>query len=193
MLSSSHRKTVRRERRLAQDGLEIVALTGTELTEEHWDSFFGFYMDTGSRKWGRPYLNRKFYSLLGERLSDKVLLILAKREQSWIAGALNMIGSDCLYGRHWGCVEDVPFLQFELCYYQAIEHAIRLGLPRVEAGAQGAHKIARGYLPSPVYSAHHIADPALRAPVARYLDQERAAVAAEISALTEAYSPFSKT
>jgi predicted N-acyltransferase len=190
-LSSSHRKTIRRERRLAREDLEIVALTGADLTEEHWDAFYRFYTDTGSRKWGRPYLNRKFFSLLGERLSDKILLLLAKRGQTWIAGALNLVGSDCLYGRHWGCVEDVAFLHFELCYYQAIEHAIRLGLPRVEAGAQGSHKIARGYLPQAVYSAHYIADPVLREPVARYLDQERAAVAAEIAGLTEAYSPFS--
>ncbi len=190
-LSSSHRKTIRRERRLAQEGLEIVALTGAELTEEHWDAFYRFYMDTGSRKWGRPYLNRRFFSLLNERMADKILLILAKRGRTWIAGALNLIGSDCLYGRHWGCTEDVPFLHFELCYYQAIEQAILRGLARVEAGAQGQHKIARGYLPQPVYSAHFIADPALRGPVARYLDQERTAVAAEIAGLTEAYSPFS--
>jgi predicted N-acyltransferase len=122
-------------------------------------------MDTGGRKWGRPYLNRAFYSLLGERMADKVLLILARRPGGpWIAGALNLIGRDCLYGRHWGCTEDVPFLHFELCYYQAIEHGIRLGLPRVEAGAQGQHKIARGYLPSPVYSAHWIADPPCASP-----------------------------
>ena len=190
-LSSSHRKTIRRERRLAQDGLDIVALTGSDITEAHWDAFFGFYMDTGSRKWGRPYLNRRFFSLLGARMADKILLIMAKRGSTWIAGALNLIGRDALYGRHWGCLEDVPFLHFELCYYQAIEHGIRLDLPRVEAGAQGSHKIARGYLPTPVYSAHFIADPALRAPVARYLDQERRAVSEEIEQLTEAYSPFS--
>jgi predicted N-acyltransferase len=190
-LSSNRRKTIRRERRDAQAGLEIVALTGAELTEAHWDAFFGFYMDTGGRKWGRPYLNRAFYSLLGERMADKVLLIMARRPGGpWIAGALNLIGGDCLYGRHWGCVEDVPFLHFELCYYQAIEHGIRLGLPRVEAGAQGQHKIARGYLPSPVYSAHWIADPALREPVARYLERERQAVSAEMEMLTEEYSPF---
>ena len=191
-LSSSHRKTVRRERRLATENLEIVALTGADLTEDHWDAFFGFYMDTGSRKWGRPYLNRRFFSLLGERMADKILLLMARREGRWIAGALNLVGADCLYGRHWGAIEDVPFLHFELCYYQAIEHAIRLNLPRVEAGAQGAHKIARGYLPVPVHSAHWIADPRLREPVARYLDQERAAVAQEIEALRETYSPFSQ-
>ena len=169
----------------------IVALTGEELTEDHWDAFFAFYMDTGGRKWGRPYLNRPFFSLLGQRMADKVLLIMARRPGGpWIAGALNLIGRDCLYGRHWGCVEDVPFLHFELCYYQAIEHAIRLGLPRVEAGAQGQHKIARGYLPSPVYSAHWIADPMLREPVARYLERERAAVESDMEMLTEEYSPF---
>ena len=190
-LSSNRRKTIRRERRDAQDGLEIVALTGDELTHAHWDAFFGFYMDTGSRKWGRPYLNRRFFALLQERMADKVLLILARRSGGpWIAGALNLLGRDCLYGRHWGCTEDVPFLHFELCYYQAIEHAIRLGLPRVEAGAQGQHKIARGYLPSAVYSAHWIADPALREPVARYLERERAAVAQDMAMLTEELSPF---
>lgn len=189
-LSSGRRKTIRRERRDAQAEVEIVALTGSDLTEEHWDAFFTFYMDTGSRKWGTPYLNRPFYSLLGERMADRVLLVLARRHGRWVAGALNLIGGDCLYGRYWGCTEDIPFLHFELCYYQAIEHAIRLGLPRVEAGAQGQHKIARGYLPTAVYSAHYIADPALRAPVARYLDQERAAVRQEMDWLTEEYSPF---
>jgi predicted N-acyltransferase len=189
-LSSGRRKTIRRERRDAQAGLEIVPLTGSDLKEEHWDAFFRFYMDTGSRKWGSPYLNRLFYSLLGERMADRVLLVMARRGGKWIAGALNLIGDECLYGRYWGCAADVPFLHFELCYYQAIEHAIRLGLPRVEAGAQGQHKIARGYLPTSVYSAHYIADPALRAPVARYLDQERAAVRQEMDWLTEEYSPF---
>jgi predicted N-acyltransferase len=190
-LSSSRRKTIRRERREAQSGVdEIVALTGAELTEDHWDAFFGFYMDTGSRKWGQPYLNRRFFSLLGERMADKVLLLMARRGGRWIAGALNLIGDDCLYGRHWGCVEEVPFLHFELCYYQAIEHAIRLGLPRVEAGAQGPHKIARGYLPVAVYSAHWIADPALREPVRRYLEQERRAVEHDMELLEEEFSPF---
>ncbi|WP_309092591.1 GNAT family N-acetyltransferase [Phenylobacterium sp.] len=189
-LSSGRRKTIRRERREAQAPVEIVRLTGAELTEEHWDAFFAFYMDTGSRKWGRPYLSRPFFSLLGERMADRVLLVMARRGGQWIAGALNLIGDDCLYGRHWGCVEEVPFLHFELCYYQAIEWAIEQGLPRVEAGAQGQHKIARGYLPKPVYSAHYIADPALRAPVERFLEQERAAVDQEMEWLTEEYSPF---
>ena len=189
-LSSGRRKTIRRERRLAQEGLEIVALSGPDLREEHWDAFWGFYQDTGARKWGRPYLTRAFFSLLGERMPDRVLLVMARRGSRWIAGALNLIGAEALYGRNWGAVEDVPFLHFELCYYQAIEHAIRLGLRRVEAGAQGEHKIARGYLPAPVYSAHWIADPALRRPVAEYLAQERPAVEDEMAQLAEHYSPF---
>ena len=189
-LSSGRRKTIRRERRDALAAVEVVALTGADLKEEHWDAFYGFYTDTGARKWGQPYLNRAFFSQLSARMADKVLLLLARKEGRWIAGALNLIGGDCLYGRHWGCIEDVPFLHFELCYYQAIEHAIRLGLPRVEAGAQGPHKIARGYLPAAVYSAHFIADPALRAPVERYLEQERQAVREEMDWLAEEYSPF---
>ena len=192
-LSSGRRKTIRRERRDAQAAVEIHAFTGKQITEDHWDAFFGFYMDTGSRKWGTPYLNRLFFSMLSERMGDKVLLLLARRHGRWIAGALNLIGGECLYGRYWGCTEDVPFLHFELCYYQAIEHAIRLKLPRVEAGAQGQHKIARGYLPTGVYSAHYIADPALRAPVARYLEQERNAIRQEMNWLTEEYSPYRQT
>lgn len=191
-LSSSRRKTIRRERREACAGVDIHALTGAEINEDHWDAFFAFYMDTGARKWGRPYLNRRFFSLLGERMADKLLLVLARRDGGWIAGALNLIGGDCLYGRNWGCIEDVPFLHFELCYYQAIEFAIARGLARVEAGAQGQHKISRGYLPSAVYSAHFIADPALRAPVARFLEEERRAVRDEMDWLAEEYSPFRK-
>ncbi len=189
-LSSGRRKTIRRERRDAQAGIEIVHASGAGLEEAHWDAFYGFYMDTGTRKWGRPYLNRKFFSLLGERMGERVLLILARRDGRYIAGALNLVGDDAIFGRHWGCVEDVPFLHFELCYYQAIEAAIARGLPRVEAGAQGPHKIARGYLPSPVYSAHYIADKALRGPVARYLDEERPAVEAEMAYLASEFSPF---
>ena len=191
-LSSGRRKTIRRERRDAAEGLEILCLTGADLREEHWDAFFAFYMDTGNRKWGRPYLSRPFFSMLGERMADRVLLIMARRNGRWIAGALNLIGGDCLYGRNWGCVEDVPFLHFELCYYQAIEWAIGRGLARVEAGAQGQHKIARGYLPAPVYSAHYIADPALRAPVERYLAQERQQVEQEMEWLSDELSPFRK-
>ena len=170
--------------------MEILALTGDEITEDHWDAFFAFYMDTGSRKWGRPYLNRLFFSLLGERMADRVLLVMARREGRWIAGALNLIGDDCLYGRNWGCVEEVPFLHFELCYYQAIDFAISRGLARVEAGAQGEHKIARGYLPSAVYSTHFIADPRLRAPVEDFLQREREAVEGEMEWLADEYSPF---
>jgi predicted N-acyltransferase len=189
-LSSGRRKTIRRERREAQAGLEICCLTGADLTEDHWDAFFGFYMDTGSRKWGRPYLNRLFFSLLGERMADRVLLVMARRNGRWVAGALNLIGGDCLYGRNWGCVEDIPFLHFELCYYQAIEWAIGRGLARVEAGAQGQHKIARGYLPSPVRSAHFIADPMLRGPVEDFVAREREAVEGEMEWLAEEFSPF---
>jgi predicted N-acyltransferase len=189
-LSSGRRKTIRRERRDAQAQAEIVALTGAEITEDHWDAFFGFYMDTGSRKWGRPYLNRLFFSLLGERMAGQVVLIMARRHGRWIAGALNLAGDDCLYGRNWGCIEDVPFLHFELCYYQAIDWAIAHGMERVEAGAQGQHKIARGYLPSLVYSAHYIADPALRGPVEQFVAREREAVEGEIEWLAEEYSPF---
>ncbi|MBS0332982.1 MAG: N-acetyltransferase [Proteobacteria bacterium] len=193
-LSSGRRKTIRRERRDAGQGLEIACLTGAAITEDHWDAFFRFYMDTGSRKWGRPYLSRPFFSELGARMADRVLLVMARRPERaggrWIAGALNLIGDDCLYGRNWGCVEDVPFLHFELCYYQAIEWAIGRGLARVEAGAQGQHKIARGYLPKPVYSAHYIADPALRGPVERFVMQERQGVEQEMEWLAEEYSPF---
>ena len=189
-LSSGRRKTIRRERRDAQAGLEIVALTGADLTDDHWDAFYGFYMDTGGRKWGRPYLNRTFFSMLSERMADRVLLIMARREGRWIAGALNLMGANTLFGRNWGCSEDVPFLHFELCYYRAIEEAIARGLTRVEAGAQGSHKLARGYMPTPVYSAHYIADPALRAPVKRYLDQERPAVEREMAYLAAEFSPF---
>ena len=189
-LSSGRRKTIRRERRDAQAGLEIVCLTGADLTEDAWDAFYAFYMDTGSRKWGRPYLNRTFFSLLGERMADRVLLVMARRNGRWIAGALNLIGADALYGRNWGCTEDVPFLHFELCYYQAIAWAIGRGLSRVEAGAQGQHKIARGYLPSPVFSAHYIADPALRGPVEDFVAREKAAVDGEMEWLAEEYSPF---
>ncbi|WP_439478436.1 GNAT family N-acetyltransferase [Brevundimonas sp.] len=189
-LSSSRRKTIRRERREARAGLDIRVLTGADITEAHWDAFFAFYMDTGERKWGRPYLTRDFFSRLGATMADRIALVMAFRDDVAIAGALNLIGRDALYGRQWGALEEVPFLHFELCYYQAIEFAISRGLSRVEAGAQGEHKIARGYLPSPVFSAHFIADPALREPVACYLEGERPAVAAEIDVMTAELSPF---
>jgi hypothetical protein len=189
-LSSNRRKTIRRERRDAQGGLDIRVLTGSDITEAHWDAFFAFYMDTGSRKWGRPYLTRAFFSMVGQTMADRIALMMAFRDETPIAGALNFIGRDALYGRQWGALEEVPFLHFELCYYQAIDFAISRGLSRVEAGAQGEHKIARGYLPTPVYSAHHIADMALRVPVERYLNQERRGVEAEIAGLTAELSPF---
>ncbi len=189
-LSSGRRKTIRRERRDALAEVEVFALTGSDITEDHWDAFFAFYMDTSSRKWGRPYLNRLFFSLLGERMADRVLLVMARRNGRWVAGALNLIGADCLYGRNWGCLEEIPFLHFELCYYQAIEWAIDHGLARVEAGAQGQHKIARGYLPAPVRSAHFIADARLRGPVEDFCRRERMAVEGEMEWLSEEYSPF---
>ena len=189
-LSSGRRKTIRRERRDAVKDLEVLALTGADLTEAHWDAFYAFYMDTGARKWGRPYLNRLFFSMLGARMADRVLLLLARKGGRWIAGALNLIGADCLYGRNWGCLEEVPFLHFELCYYQAIEWAITHGLARVEAGAQGQHKIARGYLPTAVYSTHYISDPGLSRAVARFLEEERRQVQGEMDWLAEEYSPF---
>lgn len=190
-LSARKRKTIKRERRLAQEGVEIVALTGAGLTEAAWDAFFSFYLETGSRKWGRPYLNRPFFSLVGERMGEKIVLIMAKRAGRFIAGALNFVGANTLYGRYWGAAEHLPFLHFELCYYRAIELAILRGLARVEAGAQGPHKIARGYVPVPTYSAHYIADPALARAVADYLKRERAYVAAESEELA-AFAPFRK-
>jgi len=191
-LASRKRKAIRRERRDAiAPGIDIVHLTGRDLTEAAWDAFFDFYMDTGSRKWGQPYLNRTFFSLLGERMGDRVLLMLAMRGGRPVAGALNLIGSDALYGRYWGAIEEHPFLHFELCYYQAIEWGIAQGLARVEAGAQGEHKLARGYEPVTTYSAHWIADPSFRRAVANYLEQERAQVARNVEVLGE-YTPFRK-
>jgi predicted N-acyltransferase len=190
-LASRKRKAIRKERALAALGLEIVQLTGDALTETHWDAFWAFYQDTGARKWGRPYLTRPFFSLLGERLADRVLLILALRDGIPIAGALNLIGAEALYGRYWGCAEDVPYLHFELCYYQAIDFAVARGLERVEAGAQGGHKLARGYRPVPTWSAHYIAHPGFRRAVADFLSAERVAVAREIAALDE-LTPFKK-
>jgi len=191
-LSSNRRKTIRRERREAQAGLDIRVLTGAEITQAHWDAFFAFYMDTGDRKWGRPYLTRDFFARVGATMADRIALVMAFEGDTPVAGALNFIGREALYGRQWGTLVDRPFLHFELCYYQAIDFAIGRGLSRVEAGAQGDHKIARGYLPSPVYSAHFIADPALRDPVARYLEQERPAVESEMHAMTAELSPYRK-
>ena len=189
-LSSRKRKAIRKEREGAlSSGVEVDLLTGAAITERHWNAFWEFYQDTGSRKWGRPYLTRKFFTLLGERLGDRVLLAVARRGGRIIAGALNLIGDECLYGRYWGCSEDVPFLHFELCYYQSIDWAIKNGRARVEAGAQGSHKLARGYRPTPTYSAHFIPDPGFRRAVADYLRVEREAVVEGIAALDEE-SPF---
>lgn len=190
-LSSRKRKAIRRERAAAVAGLEIVQLSGDAIGEAHWDAFWHFYQDTGARKWGRPYLTRAFFSLLGARMADRVLLVLALRDGRPIAGALNLIGADTLYGRYWGAVEEVPFLHFELCYYQAIDAAIARGLAHVEAGAQGGHKLARGYAPVATFSAHYIADPAFRAAVADFLSAERRAVARDIDRMG-AMAPFRK-
>jgi predicted N-acyltransferase len=191
-LASRKRKTIRRERKQAlEPGIEVAWLTGSELTEAVWDAFFAFYMDTGSRKWGRPYLTREFFSIVGEKMRDRILLVMAKRAGRWIAGAINFLGVDTVYGRNWGAIEHHPFLHFELCYYQAIEYAITHRLARVEAGAQGEHKLARGYMPMTTYSAHFIANPALRRAVAEYLARERAYVRAAGEELAAA-APFRK-
>ncbi len=189
-LSSRKRKMIRKEREGAQAfGGTIRALTGDQIEPQHWDAFWRFYQDTGSRKWGQPYLTRAFFDEVHRTMRDDVLLVLAERDGTAIAGALNFIGRDTLFGRYWGCTEHHPFLHFELCYYQAMDWAIANGLDRVEAGAQGEHKLARGYLPTPVHSLHWIADPSFRAAVARYLEAERSAIGEEIEVLT-AYGPF---
>ncbi len=191
-LSSSKRKNLRKERAAVfAEGVEFEWLTGRDITEAHWDAFFAFYMDTGSRKWGRPYLTRAFFSRVGAAMGEQIVLILARRGGKYIAGALNFCGEGTLFGRNWGCVESIPFLHFETCYYQAIEFAIARGLKKVEAGAQGEHKLLRGYMPAPTYSAHFIAHAGLRRAVAAYLDQEREAVAENIEALA-AHGPFKK-
>ncbi|MEM9851013.1 MAG: GNAT family N-acetyltransferase [Pseudomonadota bacterium] len=192
-LSSRKRKNIRKERRTAADfGGTIEAFTGDQIEPAHWDAFWRFYQDTGARKWGTPYLTRDFFDRAQETLRDDMLLVMCKRDGRWVAGALNLIGRDCLYGRYWGCIEDHPCLHFEVCYYQAIDYAIAHGLGRVEAGAQGQHKLARGYLPTTVHSLHWIADAGFRDAVARYLDAERGAVDEEIEVLT-AYGPFRKS
>ena len=189
-LASRKRKQIRKERQaVADSGLSIAALTGSEIEERHWDAFFDFYQTTGSRKWGVPYLTREFFSLLGERMADAVVLVMVEREGRPIAGALNLAGSDALYGRNWGCVEEHRFLHFEACYYRAIDYAIARGLKRVEAGAQGPHKLARGYLPVPTYSAHWVANESLRDAVAHYLEHETREIDREITVL-ERHGPF---
>ena len=192
-LASRKRKALKRERREAlANGISIDVLSGNDLTAAVWDDFFSFYEDTGSRKWGRPYLNRAFFSAVGAAMGERIVLVMAKRAGRYIAGAINFRGANTLYGRNWGCIEDHPFLHFEVCYHQAIDYAIAHGLARVEAGAQGEHKLARGYRPVITRSLHHIADPGLRRPVAAYLAQEREQIAAAREALA-AESPFRKT
>lgn len=191
-LASRKRKALRRERREAlADDIEVDRLTGADLTEKVWDDFYAFYMDTGSRKWGRPYLNRRFYALIGERMPDDILLVMARRNGRYIAGAINFIGSDRLFGRNWGCIEDHRFLHFEVCYHQAIDFALERRLRVVEAGAQGEHKLARGYLPVTTHSVHYIEHEGLRRAVSDYLEHERADVA-HMSELLNEHSPFRK-
>jgi predicted N-acyltransferase len=189
-LNSRKRKAIRKERREALDsGLDIRTLTGKEITRKHWDAFFRFYMSTSDRKWGSAYLTRRFFDLLGERLGDRVVLVMAEHQGEPVAGALNLRGTDTLYGRNWGCVGDFKFLHFEACYYRAIDYAIEHGLARVEAGAQGTHKIQRGYLPSETYSAHWIRDAGFARAVENFLERERLSVRAQMAELAEG-SPF---
>jgi len=188
-LSSRKRKDIRKERAAARAGVDIRALTGADIRAGHWDAFWGFYQDTGARKWGTPYLTREAFALLGERMADRILLVLAFEDGTPVAGALNFIGRDALYGRYWGAVVDKPFLHFELCYYQAIDAAIARGLSRVEAGAQGGHKLARGYEPVRTISAHYIAHEGFRAAVADFLRRERAGIAQD-QAWLETRAPF---
>jgi len=189
-LASRKRKSVRRERREAlAAGLDVETLSGAAITPDHWDAFFRCYIATSDRKWGHPYLNRAFFDRLGAAMAERVVLVMASREGRYIAGALNLVGGDTLYGRNWGALERHRFLHFELCYYRAIDYAIAHGLKRVEAGAQGPHKIARGYLPELVYSAHWIEHAGLRDAVADYLDHERPAIDAEVDALAD-HAPF---
>lgn len=191
-LASRKRKQIKKERREAlEDGITVDWLRGAEITEADWDRFFAFYLDTGARKWGRPYLNRDFFSRLSGALGDQVVLMLARREGAAIAGALNFAGSETLYGRYWGCVEDNKFLHFELCYYQAIDYAIAHGLSRVEAGAQGPHKLARGYTPAKTYSAHWLANAGFSEAVAQYLKHEREDTERAMAMLAR-HTPFKK-
>jgi len=190
-LASRKRKNLRKEREAAQAELRIERLSGDDIKPHHWDAFWIFYQDTGARKWGTPYLTREAFTLFGERMGDKLVLIFAFNGDEPIAGALNFIGADAIYGRYWGCTRDVRFLHFELCYYQAIDIAIELGLPRVEAGAQGGHKLARGYEPVKTWSSHWIADPGFRAAVADFLERERDGVATD-QVFLDARTPFRK-
>jgi predicted N-acyltransferase len=189
-LASKKRKNIKRERKGAIDsGVVIERITGKEILESHWDAFYKFYLDTANRKWGSAYLTREFFSMVGETMPEHILLIMCKKGGRYIAGAINFIGSECLYGRNWGCSEDYPYLHFEVCYYQAIDFAIENNLKRVEAGAQGAHKLARGYMPTHTYSSHWIANDSFSEAVSSYLDQERQHVDQEID-FVEKKGPF---
>ena len=190
-LASRKRKNLRKERLKAQDDITIKRLRGGDLRPEHWDAFYQFYLNTSQRKWGRPYLNRTFFELINATFADQILLVLAYDGDTPIAGALNFIGGDALYGRHWGAAVHKPFLHFELCYYQAIDAALELGLSRVEAGAQGEHKLARGYVPTETHAAHFITDPGFRDAVEHYLEQESAMVGEEMELLND-FTPFRK-
>jgi len=191
-LTSKKRKNIRRERKQAlENNISVELLQGEAIKEHHWDAFYTFYMDTGDRKWGTPYLSREFFSLVSASMATDILLIMASRNGQYIAGALNFVGSETLYGRNWGCIEHHRFLHFEICYYQAIEYAIDHGLKFVEAGAQGAHKIARGYVPRATFSAHWIKDEGFRAAVANYLKEERGHVLSDINHLSQ-HIPFKR-
>ena len=190
-LASRKRRAIRKERAAAQAAVTIEIIRSTDIRPEHWDAFWIFYQDTGARKWGTPYLTRTFFDRIAKSMSDDIVLFLATRDGRPVAGALNLLGPDCLYGRYWGCSEDIPFLHFELCYYQAIDFAIAHGLSRVEAGAQGEHKLARGYLPVTTHSAHYIADPGFRSAVSDFLERERRAVEREQEFLGE-LGPFKR-
>ena len=193
-LTSRKRKAIRRERREAvANDVSIVRLSGDELTADVLDAFYGFYRDTGERKWGIPYLTRSFFDLLAARMGENVVLVMCRRQGRWIAGALNLVGATTMFGRYWGCIEDHRMLHFECCYYQAISHAIEHGIARVEAGAQGEHKVQRGYLPVRTYSAHWFAHAGLRDAVARFFNQESRHVGMAAESINNAYSPFRKT
>ena len=191
-LASRKRKNLRKERAAAQDGVTIVRLNGDDIKAHHWDAFWNFYQDTGARKWGTPYLTREAFTLLGERMADRIVLVLALMDDEPIAGALNFVGEEAIYGRYWGCSLDKRFLHFELCYYQAIDIAIERGLSRVEAGAQGGHKLARGYEPTQTWSAHYVVEPGFRAAIADFLEREREGVATDQLILGDR-TPFKRT
>ncbi|HET9398922.1 MAG TPA: GNAT family N-acetyltransferase, partial [Sphingomicrobium sp.] len=180
-LTSRKRKAIRKERAAACRGLDILTLRGADIRPEHWQAMWGFYQDTGSRKWGRPYLTGEWFEQAGPVLGERALMFLALRDGTPVAGALNILGDDILYGRYWGCTEEIPFLHFELSYYKAIEFAITHGTSTVQAGAQGEHKLARGYEPVVTLSAHFIPDPGFRSAIADFLDHERQAIAAELA------------